>query len=125
MTDQQAGWGQQPGWAPPPAPKPGVIPLRPLGLGEILEGAISYIRANPKVTLGLSAVVITLTQLVQLPGQYLYYGSLARRLAQPGFYPGAPTTDAAGEFRGSLAFLLGGAVSLVVVTLLAGYSSSS
>lgn len=116
MTDQQAGWGQQPGWAPPPAPKPGVIPLRPLGLGEILEGAISYIRANPKVTLGLSAMVITLTQLVQLPGQYLYYSSLAR----PGFYPGAPTTDVAGELRGGLAFLLGGAVSLVAITLLAG-----
>ena len=43
------------------APKPGVIPLRPLGVGEILDGAISYIRANPGVTLGLSAVVITLT----------------------------------------------------------------
>src|SRR5436189_5109997 len=36
-----AGYGAPPGgWAPPPqAPKPGVIPLRPLAVGEILDGA--------------------------------------------------------------------------------------
>src|SRR4051794_32622101 len=57
-------------WAPagpPPRPKPGVIPLRPLGVGEILDGAIAYIRGNPGVTLGFSAVVITITQLIELP----------------------------------------------------------
>lgn len=121
MTDQPSGWGRQPpAWAPPPAPKPVVIPLQPLGLSEILEVAISYIRTNPKVTLGLSAVVMTLTQLVQVPGQYLYYGSLARRLARPGFHPGAPTTDVAGELGGGLTLLLGTALSLVAFTLLAG-----
>jgi hypothetical protein len=51
----------------PAAPKPGVIPLRPLGVGEILDGAISYIRANPVATLGLAAIVITISQLIQLP----------------------------------------------------------
>ncbi len=60
------------GWAAPAqAPKPGIIPLRPLDVGEILGGAVSYIRANPGVTLGLAAIVITLTQVVQLPAQYL------------------------------------------------------
>jgi hypothetical protein len=34
-----------------------VIPLRPLGVGEILDGAISAIRAHPKVMLGISAMV--------------------------------------------------------------------
>lgn len=42
---------------PRPALRPGPIPLRPLGLGEILDGAISVIRSSPKVMLGLSAVV--------------------------------------------------------------------
>jgi hypothetical protein len=34
-----------------------VVPLRPLTLGEILDGAVQTIRQNPKVMLGLSAVV--------------------------------------------------------------------
>lgn len=33
----------------------------------MLDGAVTYIRQNPKATLGLSAVVITIAQLVQLP----------------------------------------------------------
>jgi hypothetical protein len=46
------------------APKPGVIPLRPLGLGEILDGGFSLLREYPKVTLGLSAIVVTSTNLL-------------------------------------------------------------
>jgi hypothetical protein len=61
---QQWGWGTAQQWQPP---KPGVIPLRPLGVGEILDGAISTIRAKPRLMLGLSAVVAVLTQLVTVP----------------------------------------------------------
>jgi hypothetical protein len=61
-------WGQQPGWLPP---KPGVIPLRPLGVGEILDGSISTIRAKPLLMLGLSAVLAVLTQLVTVPITWL------------------------------------------------------
>ena len=62
------GYGQ-----PPPgqwprfseaAPKPGVIPLRPLGLGEILDGAFASIRRNPKAVLGLAAVVMTIAAVI-------------------------------------------------------------
>jgi hypothetical protein len=69
----QPGWGQpgQPAWGQPGfggwgayAPKPGVVPLRPLGLGEILDGAFSVVRAHPKVTLGLSAIVVAITQAI-------------------------------------------------------------
>ncbi|HVF19164.1 MAG TPA: hypothetical protein VNA14_02865 [Mycobacteriales bacterium] len=60
---QPAGWG---GWsATPTAARPGVIPLRPLGVGELLDGAITTIRRYPRATLGLSAVVVTITQLLQ------------------------------------------------------------
>ena len=59
----QASWG---GWSGGPAPaKPGVIPLRPLGVGEILDGAITTIRRYPKATLGMSAVVVTISQVLQ------------------------------------------------------------
>ena len=46
------------GWVPPPqAPKPGVIPLRPLGVAELLDGAITAIRRYPKAILLPSFVV--------------------------------------------------------------------
>ncbi|WP_246267643.1 glycerophosphoryl diester phosphodiesterase membrane domain-containing protein [Nonomuraea typhae] len=47
------GYGYMP---PPQALRPGIIPLRPLGLGDILDGAIKFIRSNPKAVLGLSGV---------------------------------------------------------------------
>ncbi|CAN5639382.1 hypothetical protein BH24ACT13_BH24ACT13_09050 [soil metagenome] len=73
------GWGPGPsgslppgpgGWqpAPPPAPdiKPGIVALRPLGVGEILDGAISAIRKQPVVMLGVSAVLVTVSTLLEL-----------------------------------------------------------
>jgi hypothetical protein len=48
--------GPPPGWTPPP--KPGVVPLRPLGLGDLLDGAVQTMRQNPRVMLGLSAAVM-------------------------------------------------------------------
>jgi hypothetical protein len=43
----------------PPGPEPGGIPLRPMGVGEILSGAFTSIRRNPLATLGLSAILLT------------------------------------------------------------------
>jgi len=43
-------------WRPPP--KPGVVPLRPLGFGELLDGAVQTMRQNPRVMLGLSAALM-------------------------------------------------------------------
>ena len=59
----------QPGYAPPgyapgyplampAAHKPGAIPLRPLGLGDIYDAAFKIIRFNPRATVG-SAVLVT------------------------------------------------------------------
>jgi hypothetical protein len=36
------------------------VPLRPLGVGDILSGAFTLLRANPAATLGLSAIVLTI-----------------------------------------------------------------
>jgi len=63
------GYGAYPGYppaGPPPALKPGVIPLRPLGLGDIFNAAFSYIRVNPRATLGLTTVVVVVTQIIVL-----------------------------------------------------------
>jgi hypothetical protein len=58
----------------PPAITPGVIPLRPLTLTDILNGAFSYIRTNPKATLGLTTIVVVVAQLI---GLVLQIGPLA------------------------------------------------
>ncbi|MBC9718130.1 glycerophosphoryl diester phosphodiesterase membrane domain-containing protein [Streptomyces sp. TRM66268-LWL] len=59
------GWGG--GWnAPPAAAKPGVIPLRPLGVGEILDGAVSTMRAHWRTVLGISLTVAVITEIVAI-----------------------------------------------------------
>lgn len=85
---QPSGWGQQPAWGPEPAwgqqpgsgppqrpgsrPRPGIIPLRPITLGEILDGAFQSIRTNPRTMLGVSAVVlIAVTAIGVVPNFYL------------------------------------------------------
>src|SRR5215472_12049668 len=63
----QGGPGQ-PRYAPwpsqPQAPKPGVIPLRPLGVGELLDGAFTSIRRNPRATLGIAAILLTASAVI-------------------------------------------------------------
>jgi hypothetical protein len=55
---------------PGAAHKPGAIPLRPLVLGDILDGAFRIIRYNPRATIGaavlVSAVAMTLPVVVGL-----------------------------------------------------------
>lgn len=56
------GWGGNWG-GPPPAAKPGVIPLRPLGIGEILDGAVSTMRTYWRTVLGISLTVAVVTEI--------------------------------------------------------------
>lgn len=64
-----AGWGGgqpgRPGWnQPPQAAKPGVIPLRPLGVGEILDGAVTTARAHWRTVLGVSLGVAVVMSVI-------------------------------------------------------------
>ncbi|WP_406148460.1 glycerophosphoryl diester phosphodiesterase membrane domain-containing protein [Streptomyces sp. NBC_01012] len=62
------GWGGMPpgpGWGGRPmAAKPGVIPLRPLGVGEILDGAVSTMRTHWRTVLGISLTVSVIAEIV-------------------------------------------------------------
>ncbi|WP_353708719.1 hypothetical protein ABRQ22_04420 [Cellulosimicrobium sp. ES-005] len=74
----QGQYGQQqygaPGYGPPagfagapyvpPAAKPGIVPLRPLSLGEIFDGAFGAIRHNPRVMLGMSTLVVVVATVI-------------------------------------------------------------
>jgi len=64
--DSPTATGQVPrGPYRPPAHQPGIIPLRPIGLGEILDGAFRAIRHNPRAMFGLSAMVVAATGAIQ------------------------------------------------------------
>jgi hypothetical protein len=52
------GWPAQGGFAPG-VPAPGAVPLRPLGVGDILSGSFTLVRQNPAATFGLAACTIT------------------------------------------------------------------
>ena len=55
--------------APVYRPRQDGIPLRPLGVGELLDGTFSTIRRNPRATVGLAALLVTLQQVISLAVQ--------------------------------------------------------
>ncbi|WP_282697456.1 hypothetical protein [Streptomyces sp. CC208A] len=55
----QRGWG---GYGPPQAPKPGVIPLRPLGVGEILGASLATLGRHWRTVLAVTVPVAVVTQ---------------------------------------------------------------
>ncbi len=58
----QYGYGQQPGWTPPP--KPGLVPLRPLSFGTLIGAPFQVLRRNPKVTVGAALLIQGVPQAV-------------------------------------------------------------
>ncbi|WP_306324331.1 MULTISPECIES: glycerophosphoryl diester phosphodiesterase membrane domain-containing protein [unclassified Streptomyces] len=105
------GWGG--GWqGRPAAAKPGVIPLRPLGVGEILDGAVSTMRTYWRTVLGISLTVAVVTQLltVLLQGFVLNDAASSSTLDDP---------DAtAREVFSALGSLMIGSLVVAVITLL-------
>ena len=114
---QQAGaaWGQPTAWGPPPtAPKPGIVPLRPLGVGELLDGALSLIRSNPRTVLGLAAVISAVSALIQTAGLWISLRYLETMTPVVG---SADEVDIAAE----LTTLATGSIAQIVPALVAGF----
>ncbi|MGP4096284.1 glycerophosphoryl diester phosphodiesterase membrane domain-containing protein [Nonomuraea sp. KM90] len=115
----QPGYGYMPH---APALRPGIIPLRPLGLGDILDGTIKLIRSNPKAVLGLSAVAALLAAVPLAVGQAFLLNAMGPALTDPS---SAATAEAElgslygvlGQYGGTLVSY---AIQFVVVTLLTG-----
>ncbi|MCT2591332.1 glycerophosphoryl diester phosphodiesterase membrane domain-containing protein [Streptomyces sp. N2-109] len=58
------GWNQwNHAWNQPPVAQPGVIPLRPLAVGEILDGAVSSARDHWRTALGIALGVAIMIQI--------------------------------------------------------------
>lgn len=97
-------------------PKPGVIPLRPLGLGEILDGAFQACRKNPLATFGIAILLQAVVALVTV----LLLGNLLSSLEV--FNEPNPTSDSMiGAFASLGVFAsVAGVVSTVALLLLQG-----
>ncbi len=81
QQQQPPVWGQPPppgwGWGQPrPDVKPGVVALRPLGVGELLDGAVASLRENPAAMLGISALVAVVVQVVETFALWLFVEDL-------------------------------------------------
>ncbi|MET4427944.1 MFS family permease [Mycolicibacterium sp. 624] len=112
------GYGPQ-GYSPvPPALKPGVIPLRPLSVSDIFNGAVAYIRMNPKATLGLTAVVVIVAQIVALLLQIGPLAAMGELNNTVGMNGGEPTT--AGLVGSLLSGLASAFTTLVSSIVLSG-----
>lgn len=127
-TPENTSQQEQPAPAPPPEREPGrEIPLRPLGLSEVLDAATWYIRYSPRAALGLSAILTATVQIVVTVVTYaiarsrgtVTYGSLDR-VAGP-----ALATSAAGLLLTAyVVLLLAGLLAPVVGRTVLGRSTS-
>jgi hypothetical protein len=99
-----------------------VIPLRPLGFGEILDGAVSTLRKYWKVQLGLTAAVVTFITVVQVITSWVWlrdtsaFDSDTLGGGDP-FSSGDPT---AGGVAANTVQLLGIGIGVLAQTVLAG-----
>lgn len=115
------------GWGPrAPEVKPGVVPLRPLGLGELLDGAVAIVRRYPQPALGLSAVVAVVTTLLNVIliltafEPFLAFDSAALEAGDTAALEGAIGGAAAGGFLTVVLALLSGAVLTGGLTAIVG-----
>ncbi|MEU8172792.1 glycerophosphoryl diester phosphodiesterase membrane domain-containing protein [Microbispora hainanensis] len=106
------------GYRAPDAPRPGIIPLRPLTLGDILDGTIKLIRSNPKATLGLSAIVAAVTGIPAAIGQAVSFGSLSDFMADP--YADSADVPVAGLAAQYVGSILTYVMTFVGTTILTG-----
>lgn len=72
--------GLPPGYRPPPVQR-GIVPLRPLSLGEIYDGAFRAVRHNPKVMFGFSAIVVVVATVVGTLFQWVVLPEITRALS--------------------------------------------
>lgn len=118
------GWpAQTPSWSPgyPPGPypqpvysyspghptgylppwQPGVIPLRPLMLSDIFNGAAGYVRVSPKPTLGLTTAIVLVTTVL-------------------GFITGLAAVQISTDVSAVAGLVTGAVASLLATTVLSG-----
>lgn len=95
-------------------PQPGGIPLRPLGVGDVLDGTFTTIRHNPRATIGLAAVLVTVQQAVVVAAELLTGGLPTLS----GFADQTFSVQALGGYGGVIGTLLSAVVGAVLTGML-------
>lgn len=96
-------------------PKPGVIPLRPLRLGEVLDGAFQAARRNGKAMFGSALIFQVISAAITLAITLSAFGALGSNLFSESFSDSAPSEA---EINNLLGTGLKSAGALVVVSFL-------
>ncbi len=112
-----------PGWTPPPgmlgaAHKPGAMPLRPLGLGDIYDAAFRIIRFNPKATVGSAVLVAAVAMALPILVTAAFTWSVDLSLPQSGNDLG--TADLTGLIASMSALGIGAVLQAVGTILVTG-----
>lgn len=126
--DDSGGWAAPGNADTPPAPgavparldepvyraQAGGIPLRPLGVGDLLDGTFTTIRHNPRATIGLAALLVTAQQAVVVAAQLLTGGVPTLT----GFADDTFSLQLLGGFGGIVGTLLSAVVGAVLTGML-------
>lgn len=112
--------GVPPTFGTPPAPKPGIVPLRPLGVGELIDGSFACIRRNPKATLGLAALVSAVAGVLHTVVLLAFSPDLVSTVENASATTPAPAVLVALVAKGTALALVGGVVQLVATLILTG-----
>jgi hypothetical protein len=108
--------GQTP-WGPP-VHQPGVVPLRPLTLGDILGGALQTVRRNPKATVGVAAVVTFGFMLIPILGTLLL--GISGAMPSYDLTPAESTGPDAGDIGLFVSSLVSGVFSMLASIVVTG-----
>ncbi|MET7637605.1 glycerophosphoryl diester phosphodiesterase membrane domain-containing protein [Streptomyces sp. NPDC005438] len=102
-------------WHQPPAAKPGTVPLRPLGLGEILDGAVATMRTYWRPVLGISlGVAVVMETIATLANGILLDGTGGLNFSQDSSTTAA---EASGDWISLFAYFLGGVIVTAMLTI--------
>jgi hypothetical protein len=96
------------------AHKPGAMPLRPLGLGDIYDAAFRIIRFNPKATVGSAVLVAAVTMMIPVVVSAIVTFTVGMTLDENGnIAADASDSELLGEIV-SFGSLVGGAILLQI-----------
>lgn len=96
------------------AHKPGAMPLRPLGLGDIYDAAFRIIRFNPKATVGSAVLVSSVTMMIPVVISAIVTFTVGMTLDENGeIAADASDSQIVGEIV-SLGSLFGGSILLQI-----------
>lgn len=115
---QQQRYAPAPGWNPHGLGKPGVIALRPLNVGDILDGAITAIRRHPLLILGIGAVVAVLNAVIGFFLQRYVLADLETLATPEALGPGATEEELRGVVFGAFGDVFLALIPMLFVTTL-------